>query len=286
MELDGPPPSFEDIDSTQPMPLPPAYTENHVASPSISHELLSQQMTGTSSITNGANISLVIWYGPAPFLIPVNKATATVGFLKTLVERKAGVLASKQILKTLRGQFLTPDSKLLSDFNVEAEPDIQLEETQTHNGNALVSSIRVRLLSRGSSVFHVDIDLDLRVESLKAKIEQKVNIAPSSQKLVFKGSILQNERTLTSYGIQSQSELFLFLLTKDTSQISVLHYGDMYKVDSYDVRPLDKLSYLKAKIAEADGYGNFTIWFKGKPLTDDKEIASYGIIDGSKVLVR
>ena len=53
------------------------------------------------------------------------------------------------------------------------------------------------------------VDGDMRVSMLKRILRSKCGIAPSSQALSFRSEVLQDRRSLESYGIESGSTLQL-----------------------------------------------------------------------------
>ena len=57
----------------------------------------------------------------------------------------------------------------------------------------------------------LDIDPCDTIENINNKIEEKEGIPPAHQKLIYKGSLLNPERTLADYNIQKNSTLHLML---------------------------------------------------------------------------
>jgi len=55
----------------------------------------------------------------------------------------------------------------------------------------------------------IDIDLNDSVDTLKTKIQEKLNIPPYQQKLTFAGQQLESGKTLSEYNIQKESTIFL-----------------------------------------------------------------------------
>ena len=60
-------------------------------------------------------------------------------------------------------------------------------------------------------VLAVDLEEDLTVLRLKALIKDKLNCPPETQRLLFAGRQLEDERSPYDYGLQPQSTIHLVL---------------------------------------------------------------------------
>lgn len=80
------------------------------------------------------------------------------------------------------------------------------EESSGGGGPAVKINIRC---SNGTK-FAVEIDLESTVDTFKAVLAEKCEIAVEQQRLIYKGRILKDDQTLKSYGTTSNHFLSFF----------------------------------------------------------------------------
>lgn len=73
-----------------------------------------------------------------------------------------------------------------------------MEETKETTGGGKVA---VNIRCSNGSKFSVQISIDATVGSFKDVIAQNCDIPADQQRLIYKGRILKDDQTLTSYGI-------------------------------------------------------------------------------------
>ena len=64
----------------------------------------------------------------------------------------------------------------------------------------MASFVLVVKPTAGGEKFSVEADLAMTVAELKEQVQSKSQVAPTEQRLIYKGQVLKDERTVESYG--------------------------------------------------------------------------------------
>ena len=120
--------------------------------------------------------------------------------IKRKIEDYEGIPCDQQSL-TFRGREIQ-DSQTLADCSVYEESTIQLKVSSSHNFEVCVQTFT-------DSRLVITVNPEHLVLSIKIKIKEKADIRIDGQFLIFGGQLLDDDRRIKDYGIQSGSSICL-----------------------------------------------------------------------------
>ncbi len=168
-----------------------------------------------------------------------------------------GSIPAEEVQKLSYGGTIMEDKFTLSDYGIQNNSLVTARGAQ--------AQIFVKTLTGKTVTF--DVKLTDTIEALKRRIESREDIPWNQQCLNYAGKLLEDERTLKSYNIQSESTLHLFLrlrgmistfTSNDTTNNPLVAY--LMMTDAERVNTPVPLQELQAKSSATLGVDHFTTY--------------------------
>ena len=140
----------------------------------------------------------------------------------------------------------------------------------------------------------VDVNPDMTILEIKKHIESKQSFDVSTQELIFNGSKLKNDATVSEANIRAEANLYLVINKAPAS--TILSSGEPTSPDSLEitimvsekdrilltVKNSDKISQLKQTVSEKVGSNvkNINLFYRGQKLDDNSTVEACSICSG------
>ena len=141
------------------------------------------------------------------FVKPENKtltlgvrASDTILSVKKKIHERGYVGPDVQSLR-YGGKFLE-DERVLSDYNIQKESQLQYSFRWSMMPRS-TSLVKISVENLAGKVVTLDVSLSDKVSNVKVKYHAKEGISPANQSLIFGGSVLDDEKSLSECNVQS-----------------------------------------------------------------------------------
>nr|GMD62888.1 polyubiquitin-like isoform X2 [Ipomoea batatas] len=195
----------------------------------------------------------------------------TVGELKTLVYEKGGIPELHQEL-FCKGNHLKNEKTRLFDYGIRSNTNVS-----AYIGNSEMLSLIIEIPSR-KTTFDVESKPQDTVQSVKDVIAETENMGSDEFNLVYRGRVLEGEKTLAFVGVLNESSLYV-VLNPRVLQVSVkMACGETVKIEAREFYTiLDVRSLVESIVGHSVG----VLSYGGRKLQDSKTVSYYQIKDES-----
>ncbi len=187
-----------------------------------------------------------------------------VDILRTKIAEKFDLPSDQQQLY-FNGKFLEKD-KPMKHYAIKSGSVIEVLDTEQSGDSA---DIYIRTPT--GKTITIECLLSDTIQLIKQKVYLKVGLDPIEQELLLSGSVLDNERQLSSYDIAGESTLHVILCPKTNEMTQIFIRTLTGKTITLEVNFSDTIGMIKAMIQQREGISRDqqNLLLGGSPVRDE-----------------
>ena len=193
----------------------------------------------------------------------------TIEYVKGLIQDKEGIPLIEQTLYYDKEGL--QNGLTLFDYNIQKESTLNLALREIGRFQIFVKTLTGKTVT-------LEVDASDTIEHIKFQLQDKVDIPPDQQGLIYPGKLLEDGLTLSDYNIQKESTLHVILwFSRRVFEIFIKTLTG--KIITLKVAYLDKIGHVKGLISDKEGIppDKQRLIFAGKSLQDDLTLSDYNI---------
>ena len=193
----------------------------------------------------------------------------SVSTVKTELYKHVGVNPECQCL-LFAGQEME-DYRSIASYNIlgQIEPTVHL----------VVRPALIYVRSLTEETISVDYNPNDTIASVKDKVQAKLGLPSNQQTLIFRYQVLEDDRTIRSYHIQSRSTIYILGDAEQTQKFLFIKVDSLNKTVILEYDPNMSIAEIKSKLQERETIpvGQQTLLFKEHQLEDKDTLISCGV---------
>ena len=194
----------------------------------------------------------------------------------TIENLKSNIQLETEINVPPHQQRLEFDGQLLKDYCTMCYYNISDSDTVYLS---VIVGIDVYIKTRTGKTIILCMNLSDTVAFMMNEIQNKLEFLSDQHKLIFAGQILNKECTLSYYGIQANSKIYLVLKEGETIEIFFISQAELKYFLIFKVHGLETIKDLKEKLQQQEGIpiDQQKLLFDGHVLENGCILLDYGI---------